>query len=255
MTSVENDIKREKNAAIATGPMENAARVLVIDPDDVIRELICYNLSSDFQIDTCRSAEDALEFDIPLYRLIILDTQLGGKINGLEFIEMLQRSKLTASIPFIICSGRDREDDILHGFDAGADDYIVKPFSLREMVARVRSVLRRHLRHSGGSRAATVAVPQVIRVGSLRLIPDRQLTEVDSEPVSLSRTEFQILRLFASNVGHLFSREQIKNYAWAESEEISSRTIDVNISRLRKKIGPKGPAIVNRPGQGYGILS
>lgn len=234
---------------------ESQCRILVIDPDEVIRELISYNLSSEFKIDACGSAEDALEFDLPLYWLIILDTQLGGKINGLEFIEMMQRSEQTASIPFIICSGRDREDDILRGFDAGADDYIVKPFSLREMVARVHSVLRRHHRNNRSLAATTQPIaPKVIRVGTLRLTPDRQLTEVDGESVSLSRIEFQLLRLFASNVGQLFDREHIKNYVWPGGEQVSPRAIDVNISRLRKKLGPKAPVIVNRPGQGYGIL-
>lgn len=235
---------------------ENQCRILVIDPDDVIRELIGYNLSSEFKIDACSSAEDALEFDLPLYWLIILDTQLGGKINGLEFIEMLQRSEQTSSIPFIICSARDREDDILRGFDAGADDYIVKPFSLREMVARVHSVLRRHHRSRMSLSVTTQPIaPKVIRVESLRLTPDRQLTEVDGVSISLSRIEFQLLRLFASNVGQLFDRDHIKNYVWPSGEQVSPRAIDVNISRLRKKLGPKAPVIVNRPGQGYGILA
>lgn len=254
----QNEISRKSPVPPeASRPAEAPGRILVIDPDDVISELICYNLSSFFRIDTCRSAEEALELDLPLYWLIILDTQLGGKISGLEFVEMLQRSDITAVIPFIICSARDREDDILRGFDAGADDYIVKPFSLREMVARVRSVLRRHHRNLSSAGEGTVpatALPSVIRAGNLRLTPDRQETELDGEPISLSRIEFQILRLFASNAGQLFSRDQIKNYAWPQSEDVSARTIDVNISRLRKKLGPKAPVIVNRPGQGYGIL-
>lgn len=224
-------------------------KVLVIDNDRVILDLLQLNLAVHYHVDTRQSAEDALELDLPSYSLIILDISLGGKINGMQFIEMLARSEATVSIPFIFCTARDSEDDILRGFDAGADDYIVKPFSLREMVARTRSVIRRHSRPAAAPKTSRLVYEGLV------MNVDNQRVELDSVPLSLSRTEYQILKLFMKNKGTFFSREEIHAQAWPDTEAVSARTIDVNISRLRKKIGRYASCIVSRAGQGYGLVS
>ena len=225
--------------------------ILVIDGDDVVRELIHSNLSADYHIDACAAAEDALELSLPDYSLIILDINLGGSINGLQFTDMLSRSKSTASLPFIFCTARDSEDEIIAGFDAGADAYIVKPFSLREMVARVKSVIRRHAM----MRPAAATRPATLDYEGLKLQLETQRAELDGQPIALSRTEYQILKLFMKNPGKLFTRDEIHTRAWPDGEAVSARTIDVNISRLRKKIGPYAACIISKPGQGYGIMS
>ncbi len=226
--------------------------VLLIDNDSMILELLQVNLAADYQVDACRSAEEAIELDLTRYSLIILDINLGGGIDGLQFAEMLGRSELTSGIPFIFCTARDSEDEIIHGFDAGADDYIVKPFSLREMVARVRSVIRRHaLRRP----AHAAKVSPTIDYEGLVINLDNQRVEIHGEPVTLSRTEYQILKLLMQNQGKLVSRDEIHAHAWTDSEAVSARTIDVNISRLRKKLGEYGACIISRPGQGYTLMS
>lgn len=231
--------------------------LLVVDSDEVIRELISYNLSSDYHITAKKTAEEALELDIAGYSLIILDFNLNGKMSGLDLIDTLQENPATAAVPFIICTACDSEDDVITGFDAGADDYIVKPFSLREMIARVKSVMRRHKIMAARQRqnAEPPRPPQnpLIVYKGLSLSPETQRLEIDGVNASLSPTEFQILKLFMKSPGKLFSREEIHAHAWGD-ETVSSRTIDVNISRLRKKLGIYGPSIMSRPGQGYGLI-
>lgn len=239
-------------ADIATRPLSDRTAILVIDSDEMILELLQLNLAADYHVDTCRSAEEAIELDLPSYSLLILDINLGGSIDGMQFTEMLGRSEQTANIPFIFCTSRDSEDEIIHGFDAGADDYIVKPFSLREMVARVRSVIRRHaLRRPA---AAPKPVSKLDYEG-LVLHLDTQRAEIDGQALALSRTEYQILKLFMKNQGKLFTRDEIHARAWPDSEAVSARTIDVNISRLRKKLGKYAACIISRPGQGYALMS
>lgn len=235
-----------ETTALSTQP-----RILVIDGDKMILDLLQVNLAATYQVDTCASAEEALELDLPSYSLLILDIFLGGKIDGMQFTEMLSRSNATASIPFIFCTSRDSEDEIIRGFDAGADDYIVKPFSLREMVARVNSVIRRHSR----MRPAAQRPAAKLEYEGIVLNVDTQRAELDGAPIALSRTEYQILKLFMMNQGKLFTRDEIHAQAWPDSEAVSARTIDVNISRLRKKIGVYASCIFSKPGQGYGLMS
>lgn len=232
-------------------------RILLVDSDEVIRELVVYNLSADYSITATASAEEALRQDIALFSLIILDTTLKGRLSGLDLIDTLQEKPETAVVPFIICTASDSEDDIITGIDAGADDYIVKPFSLREMVARVKSVLRRHrlVARTAASGSPTAAQPTVLTWRGLRLSPDSRRLEIDGTPTQLSPTEFQILHLFMKEPSRLFSREEIHRGAWNPTEQVSARTIDVNISRLRKKLGIYGTSIVSRPGQGYGLAT
>lgn len=127
-------------------------RILVVDSDDNIRDFVVCNLSADYVVSSAATADDALDLDLGGFSLIILDTELRGTVSGYSFIAALRDDPAARSVPFIICSALDSEDDVIRGFDAGADDYIVKPFSLREMVARVKSLLRR-LRLRAAARA------------------------------------------------------------------------------------------------------
>lgn len=224
-------------------------RVLVIDADSNILDLLNFNLAGEFDIITAQEGEQAMAMDLTGLTLIILDITLGGAMSGFDVVEKLAQNRATAGIPFIFCTMRDSEDEIIKGFDAGADDYIVKPFSLREMMARVKSVIRRHAM----VRPAAAARPARLEYEGLVIYPETQRVELDGEPLQLSRTEYQILKLFMKEQGRMFSRDEIHAKAWPDSEAVSARTIDVNISRLRKKIGIYAQCIVSKAGQGYGL--
>lgn len=223
--------------------------VLLIDNDDSIIELIHGILSSDgFAVDSCRSAEEALVKRLEDYRLIISEIDL-DQIDGYEFLERIKDMPSTAFIPLIFCTTRDSENDIIEGLNSGADDYIVKPFSLREMLARVRSVLRRHR-----FVAPPPAAPKVIEYKTLIVDLGAHSVRIDGEAVSFTPTEFQILSLLIKDRSKLFTREEIFKAAWPGENEVSKRTVDVNISRIRKKLGEYGGNIVNRSGIGYGFM-
>lgn len=228
---------------------ETPKKILLIDGDQVIRTLLAANLGVYYKVESCASAEDALDLDLPSFELIILDIELGGSITGLEFSEMLQRSPVTSDIALIFCTALDSEDDIVRGFDAGADDYILKPFSLREVIARVRSVIRRH--SLTASARQKPKAEEVVTIDGLEVNLSEQRVTADGEPVSLSRIEFQLLATLLRNPGQPFTRIQLQNKVWPNDETVSARAVDVNISRLRKKLGPYGVIVASVPGTGY----
>ncbi len=224
-------------------------KILLIDGDQVIRTLLAANLGVYYKVVSVAKAEDALDLDLPSFSLIMMDVNLPGEISGLDFSEMLQRSPSTEDIALIFCSTMDSEDDIVRGFDAGADDYILKPFSLREVVARVNSVIRRH---SLAARSVQKPAPkEVINIEGLEINLINQRVTVDEEPVSLSRIEYQLLATLLRKPGETFTRMQLQSNVWPDDENVSSRAVDVNISRLRKKLGPYGVLITSVPGTGY----
>ena len=148
-------------------------------------------------------------------------------------------------MPIIFCTAKDTEDDTVAGLNIGADDYIAKPFSVREVLARVRSVLRRTAPEAGQSRA--------IAFEGLHMDLARKICTVDGTPLALTKKEFEILALLLSNRGRIFSREEILHQVWSDEVIVLDRTIDVNITRLRRKIGVYGDHIVTRLGYGYGF--
>lgn len=232
----------------------DSERILVVDSDDNIRDLVVWNLSADYIVSSAATADEALGLDLDGFSLIILDTELRGDISGYSLIKALREEPATHSVPFIICSALDSEDDVIRGIDAGADDYIVKPFSLREMVARVKSLLRR-LRLRAAARAPKpAAASPTYRFAGITIFADKSRLEIDGRPVTLSPTEFLILKLFMKEPGHFYPRDEIQSFVWGDNEPVSARTIDVNISRLRKKLGNYGANIVSRPGTGYGLV-
>lgn len=228
---------------------ETDTRILLIDSDQAIRSLLAANLGVFYKVETCPTADDALDMDLPSFDLIISDINLSGSISGLDFSEMLQRSPRTSDIALIFCTALDSEDDIIRGFDAGADDYILKPFSLREVIARVRSVIRRRSLTAIARRKPETV--EKITVEGLEVNLTDQRVTCDGEVVSLSRIEFQLLATLLREPDQPFTRIQLQKKVWADDEVVSSRAVDVNISRLRKKLGPYGVIIVSVPGTGY----
>lgn len=231
---------------------DNRAQILLTDTDELICDLIKFNLENEgFSVCVCGDANEALDYDLTEYSLIISETSKIGQLSGLNFVSMIKGNPDTAVVPVIFCSNADSEDDIVNGFNAGADDYILKPFSLREMVARVRAVIRRH--DIGRWRPANSQT--VLSVGGLTIDFNRQLVSLDGRALNLSRSEFQLLSHFAKNSGKLFKRAQIIELLRPNKETTGSeRTIDVMISRLRKKLGTSASMLVNKSGQGYGLI-
>lgn len=217
-------------------------RILVVDSDDNIRDLVVWNLSADYVVSSAATADDALDLDLGGFSLIILDTELRGTVSGYSFIAALRDDTAARSVPFIICSALDSEDDVIRGFDAGADDYIVK------------SLLRRLLLRAAARAPKPAPVSPTYRFAGITIYADKSRLEIDGRPVTLSPTEFLILKLFVKEPGKFYSRDEIQSFVWGDNEPVSARTIDVNISRLRKKLGNYGANIVSRPGTGYGLV-
>lgn len=222
----------------------NNYRILVVDDEEDLCEILKFNLEMEgYTVDTANSAEEALKLDIRQYNLLLLDVMM-GEISGFKMARMLKADKDTAEIPIIFITAKDTENDTITGFNLGADDYISKPFSLREVIMRVKAVLRR---------TASVQVKEEEQLqykGLIINIPQKKVT-IDDEEASLTKKEFEILLLLLQNQGRVFSREDILAKVWHEEVYVLDRTIDVNITRLRKKIGNYGKYIVTRLGYGY----
>lgn len=224
--------------------METKNRILVVDDEQDLCEILKFNLEMEgYTVDTANSAEEALKLDIAQYNLLLLDVMM-GEISGFKMARMLKADKDTAEIPIIFITAKDTENDTITGFNLGADDYISKPFSLREVIMRVKAVLRR---------TAGVQIKEEEQIqykGLIINIPQKKVT-IDGEEASLTKKEFEILLLLLQNQGRVFSREDILAKVWNDEVYVLDRTIDVNITRLRKKIGNYGKYIVTRLGYGY----
>lgn len=219
-------------------------RILVVDDEEDLCEILKYNLENEgFWVDTANSAEEALKLNLTDYSLLLLDVMM-GEISGFKMASMLKKDKATATIPIIFITARDTENDTVTGFNLGADDYISKPFSLREVVARVKAVLRRTVE-------AQSAQPDVLTYRGLSMDITQKRVTINGEDVSLTKKEFEILKLLLKSPGKVFSREDILAKIWSDEVYVLDRTVDVNITRLRKKIGDYGKCIITRLGYGY----
>lgn len=219
-------------------------RILVVDDEESLCEILQYNLeTAGYEVATAHSAEEALELEIGGFDLVLLDVMMEGERSGFELAQRLKEHPATARTPIIFCTARDAEEDALTGLGLGADDYIRKPFSVREAVARVRTVL-------GRSRTEPT---QRIAYEGLRIDPVRKSCTVDGREIALTKKEWEILALLMQHMGRIFSREEILTRIWGEGVIVLDRTIDVNIARLRRKTGPYGHHIVTRAGYGYGF--
>lgn len=230
-------------------------RILIVDDEESICEILRFNLEVEgYDVESASSAEEAMGLDITSYSLILLDVMMGGK-SGFKMASELKRNPQTSQIPIIFCSAMDSEESKVAGLTIGADDYIAKPFSVREVVARVKSVLRR-CAVSAAPKASVTTESDPVRellFNGLKLDLMRHKCYVDGEEVSLTKTELEILTLLLKNRGRVFSRDEILRNIWSDQVIVLDRTIDVNITRLRKKIGEYGRFIVTSQGYGYGF--
>lgn len=226
-------------------------RILIVDDEETLCEVLKINLENEgYDVDTALSAEEALMLDLKKYSLILLDIMM-GEISGIKMAKMMKADVTTANIPIIFCTARDSEDDMVMGLNLGADDYIMKPYTIRNVIARVKSVLRRT---SGQKIAATpVDNSKILKVEGLELDLEFKRCTVDGKEVKLARKEFELLVYLIANRGKICSREQILSHIWSDEVVVLDRTIDVNITRLRSKIGVYGSYIVTRSGFGYGF--
>lgn len=223
----------------------NDYRILVVDDEEDLCEILKFNLENEgYEVDTANSAEEALKMNISSYHLLILDVMM-GEISGFKMANILKKDKKTAQVPIIFITAKDTENDTVTGFNLGADDYISKPFSLREVIARVKAVLRRT------ATSDMEKVPEQLSYQSLVIDITKKKVSIDGEEVPLTKKEFEILFLLLQNKGRVFSREDILSRIWSDEVYVLDRTIDVNITRLRKKIGIYGKRIVTRLGYGY----
>jgi two-component system, OmpR family, alkaline phosphatase synthesis response regulator PhoP len=223
----------------------NDYRILVVDDEEDLCEILKFNLENEgYEVDTANSAEEALKKDISSYDLLLLDVMM-GEISGFKMANVLKKDKKTANVPIIFITAKDTENDTVTGFNLGADDYISKPFSLREVIARVKAVLKRT------ATAETEKVPERIVYQSLVIDITKKKVSIDEKEISLTKKEFEILFLLLQNKGRVFSREDILSRIWSDEVYVLDRTIDVNITRLRKKIDVYGKRIVTRLGYGY----
>lgn len=235
--------------------------ILIVDDEQDLCEILSYNLTAaGFHTDVAYSAEEAagrieaLQGDCPdrisqsagpdqRYSLILLDVMMPG-MSGFELARLLKSRVATAMIPIIFLTAKDTEDDMLQGFGIGADDYVKKPFSVREVVARVKAVLSRTL-------PLPAEAGKLVSYEGLHMDFDKKTATADGLPVALTKTEFELLGLLLRHRGQVFSRQQIFDAIWPKDVVVSDRTVDVNITRMRKKIGRYSQHIVSRQGFGY----
>ena len=232
-------------------------RILVVDDEESLCEILRFNLEKEgYEVITAYSAEEALSLQLEGLDLAILDVMM-GELSGFGLARILRKRSETASLPIIFCTALDSEEDKIKGFEIGADDYISKPFSIAEMMARVRSVLRRTARpHVEAKLQPKESDTQdIISYEGLVVNRRNKSCRIDGEEISLTRKEFDILVLLLSHRGTILSREQIMKQVWSNEVIVLDRTIDVNITRMRKKLGRYGNNIITRTGYGYGFES
>jgi len=222
-----------------------APKILVVDDEEDICEILRFNLETEgYTVETAYSAEEALRKDIPSFQLLMLDVMM-GEISGFKMANILRKNKDTENVPIIFLTAKDTENDMLTGFNLGADDYISKPFSIKQVLARVKAVLRRT------SDKESEQDSELLCYETLALDIKRIRATMDGEEVALTKKEFEILKLLLENKGDVFTREEILSRIWKDEVYVLDRTVDVNITRLRKKIGRYGKNIVTRLGFGY----
>ena len=226
-------------------------RILIVDDEETLCEVLKLNLENEgYEVDIAFSAEQALGYNLREYSLILLDIMM-DEISGLQMAKILKADVATHDIPIIFCSARDTEDDMIMGLNLGADDYIMKPYTVRNVIARVRSVLRRTSTHKTVSNP--IEKTNILEVEGLKIDLEFKRCTVDGEEVKLARKEFKLLVYLLKHRGKICSREQILSSVWSDEVFVLDRTIDVNITRLRSKIGAYGSYIVTRSGFGYGF--
>lgn len=225
-------------------------KILVVDDEQDICEILQYNLETEgYEVETANSAEEALELPLTEYNLILLDVMM-AEISGFQMARKLKENNATAHIPIIFITALDGEDNTVKGLNIGADDYIAKPLSMKEVKARVRAVLRRTT-PAGNTRVEENPASREIHYEGIVISLDAKSVTLDGENLALTRLEFELLALFLQNPGKVFGRNDLLENCWPQDVYVLDRTVDVNITRLRKKIGIYGKHIKTRVGYGY----
>lgn len=233
-------------------------KILVIDDEEDVCEILKFNLEKDgYQVDCAYSAEEALDMDnLKSYSLFMVDIMM-GQLSGFDFASRVRNVTATEDTPILFCSALSDEDCVVKGLNIGADDYVTKPFNIGEVLARVRAILRR----SGAAQkrsASDIIEEQSIYESDvvfkgLRIDRNDKECYLDNELVTLTRTEFDIMLFFLTHRNRIYSREEIIKNVWGDDVVVSGRTIDTNITRLRKKLGEYDKYIATRQGFGYGF--
>ncbi len=218
-------------------------KILIVDDEVDIRDILQFNLeNAGYEVDAASSAEEALEMLGPSHSLILLDVMMEG-MSGFQMAEVLRNEK-NVRIPIIFLTAKNAERDVLDGFSIGGDDYIGKPFSINEVIARIKAVLRR-----------SASVPESVRdeivAGRVRIDTVKKMVYIDGSPVMFSKKEFEIINLLASREGQILSRENIIEEIWKDAPYVLDRTVDVHIARIRGKLGDCKNYLTNRSGYGY----
>jgi DNA-binding response OmpR family regulator len=217
-------------------------KILIVDDERDLCEILEFNLSSEgFDTTTAHSAEQALKKSLDEFDLILLDVMM-GEMSGYKMADKIRR-ELQLSVPIIFMTAKTAENDILTGFNVGGDDYISKPFSIKEVVARIKAVLKRGRQE--------VSAPRVFKMEGLEVDVNSKSVTIDDESINLTRKEFEIVVLLLKHQGQYISRDEILDRIWSDDVIVTERNVDVNIARLRKKIGDYGKYIVGKSGYGY----
>lgn len=225
------------------------SKILVVDDEQDVCDILIYNLRKEgYEVETANSAEEAMRLPLPSFSLILLDVMM-GEMSGFAMADSMRRRPETADVPIIFITAKDTDDDLVAGFAHGADDYIAKPFSLPEVISRVRAVLRRTIK----SAPSSIEEEQggLLKFAGIELDYEKKVLSVYGEEVSMAKKELEILHLLMSHPGSVFSRTKILDLVWPDESDVLDRAVDVSVTRLRKKLGPYGNHIVTRHGYGY----
>jgi len=218
-------------------------KILIVDDEEDLCEILQYNLgNAGYITEVAHSSEEAIKRQLINFDLILLDVMM-GEMSGFRFADKL-RNEMDISVPIIFLTAKDTENDILTGFSLGADDYIPKPFSVNELIARVKAVMKRSQKEK--SRSHTT-----LRFGDIGIDTAKKRVLINDEKIELTKKEYEILKLLLENQAKVFSREDILMKVWGGGVIVTDRTVDVNITRLRTKLGSFGQNLRNKTGYGY----
>ena len=222
-------------------------RILVVDDEQDLCEILQYNLETEgYEVHTANSAEEALRLPLENYDLILLDVMM-GQMSGFQMALKMKENPVTSQVPIIFITALEGEDSLVRGLNIGADDYMVKPLSLREVKARIKAVLRRSMKNEIQEKTPS----DCYSFQGLCINREAKSASIDGQPLQLTKLEYEMLSLLLSNMGKAFSREEMLEHCWPKDAIVLDRTVDVNINRLRKKVGPYGKYIKTRVGFGY----
>ncbi len=222
--------------------MKAIPKILIVDDEKDLCEILQFNLESEgFTTEVVYSAEDALNKPLEEFDLILLDIMMGG-ISGYKMADIVRRN-MHLTVPIIFLTAKGSENDIITGFNVGGDDYIKKPFSIKEVVARVKAVLKRG--------KAKPSLSHILQYNELELDLQRKSVVIGKEHLNLTRKEFEILALLLKHKGQYISRSEILDRIWSNDVIVTERNVDVNMARLRKKIEEYGKFIKGKSGYGY----